>query len=260
MATESGYFDIQADMGITKHMGGRIATKQLVRLAGIKKGDKVLEIGSGVGRTACFLAKVYEVKVDSIDISPKMVKRSLARASKMGLSDQVNFICADAQKLPFEDGSFDLIISESVTAFIPDKKQALSEYQRVLKPKGVVAINEVTWKATPDPKMVAYTKLVMGGPTFYTQKEWEKLLISSGFENVTSQIQQFNVKEQLIGELQQFNLLEYLHSLARFSIQMLINVKYWRFMITVLSQPKQLFTFTKKIEQGFYIAKKTDNF
>ena len=256
MPQENDYFDIQADMGITKHMGGRIATKELAGYAHIKENDLILEIGCGMGRTACFLAQEYGCKIISIDISPKMVERSTKRAKRLGLEDQVEFRVANAQELPFDDNTFDSVIDESVSAFFPDQLKAFKEFKRVLKPKGYLAINEVSWTKTPPDGMIEYLKCVMGGVNFHSYEGWKELLSESGFENIEVHERAFNKWEQFVGEIQQLDIIEYLQGVFRFSTQLFVNPQYWRFIRNIFKAPKHLFTFTKHIGQGFYVGQK----
>ncbi|MDF1530889.1 MAG: class I SAM-dependent methyltransferase [ANME-2 cluster archaeon] len=124
---ENPYFDVQAEMGITKHAGGLDATKELVELCHIDENKILLVVGCGSGLSACKIAKIYGCRIIGIDISKGMVDRFSKRAHKQGLADRVEFRVADAQDLPFEDTIFDAAISESVTAFPADKAKALSE-------------------------------------------------------------------------------------------------------------------------------------
>ncbi len=111
------YFDVQADFGITKHLGGLKSTQELLALCHIQEGQLVLEVGCGIGNTACYMAKNYGCRVIGIDISERMVARSQDRAKRKRLETNVAFRVADAQHLPFEDGLFDAVISESAIAF-----------------------------------------------------------------------------------------------------------------------------------------------
>ena len=87
-----------------------------------------------------------------MDIRPAMVERSRERARREGLEGRVSFVVADAQALPFEDGPFDAVITESVTAFPADKQKAVREYARVARPGGYVGLNESTWlRPSPPP-------------------------------------------------------------------------------------------------------------
>ncbi|MDF1556573.1 MAG: class I SAM-dependent methyltransferase [ANME-2 cluster archaeon] len=133
---ENPYFDVQAEMGITKHAGGLDATKELVELCHIDENKIVLVIGCGSGISACKIVKIYGCRIVGIDISKGMVEQSNRRAQKQELADRIEFRVADAQDLPFEDNTFDAAISESVTAFPEDKAKALSEYVRVVKKGG----------------------------------------------------------------------------------------------------------------------------
>ena len=112
------YFGIQSSWGVTKHLGGRKATDRLVELCAITPESRVLEIGCGVGVTACYLAKKVGCALTSIDLSEQMISWAQKRAEREGLADRITFRPSDAQDLPFEDGGFDAVISESVTAFI----------------------------------------------------------------------------------------------------------------------------------------------
>jgi len=107
---EFSYFQVQSFWGVTKHMGGQKATEELVELCHIGKDKYVLEIGSGVGTTAVYLAKRHGCRVVGVDISERMVEWARKRAKRQGLEDRVEFRVADAQDLPFEDGLFDAAI------------------------------------------------------------------------------------------------------------------------------------------------------
>ncbi|OPY30288.1 MAG: hypothetical protein A4E28_00345 [Methanocella sp. PtaU1.Bin125] len=132
-----------AEIGYARHIGGRAATDRLIAKAGINKGSKVLDVGCGLGKTACRLAADPGCTVTGVDIMPKMVEQAKATAKKAGVSDRVNFMEGDARKLPFGDNTFDAVIVESVTVFVEDVARAVAEYKRVLKPGGVLCDNEV---------------------------------------------------------------------------------------------------------------------
>lgn len=100
---KSYYFELQASWGLTKHMGGLNATRELIELCHIDKDSYVLDVGCGVGITTCYMTKEYGCKVVGIDLSEMMVKRSKERAKRKGVEDKVEFRVADAQNLPFKD-------------------------------------------------------------------------------------------------------------------------------------------------------------
>jgi cyclopropane fatty-acyl-phospholipid synthase-like methyltransferase len=76
---ESLFFELQSDFGITKHMGGRKATDELIELCHLEAGQSVLEVGCGVGSTTCYLAGECDLLVTSVDISLRMVERAPVR-------------------------------------------------------------------------------------------------------------------------------------------------------------------------------------
>lgn len=177
---ESSYFEVQAYWGMTKHMGGLKATEQLVELCHINQDIYVLVVGCGVGVTPCYLAKRYGCRVIGVDLSTKMVERSRERAKREGIENKAEFRMADAQNLPFEDATFDAVICESVNAFIENKPRALSEYVRVIKPRGYVGLNEVTWLKAPPQELAAYLYRIMGAEFLTCNNGWKELLEGSG--------------------------------------------------------------------------------
>ncbi|MEW6455169.1 MAG: class I SAM-dependent methyltransferase [Acidobacteriota bacterium] len=137
------YFELQAYWGITKHMGGLEATKELIELCKINKDKHILDVGCGVGKTTCYIVKRYDCKVMGVDISQSMIERSSERVKREGVEDKVNLIMADAQNLPFKERVFDAVICESVTAFPKDKKRAVNEYARVVKQRQKLSFQKV---------------------------------------------------------------------------------------------------------------------
>lgn len=106
-------------------------------LSPITKGEKVLDIGCGAGVDAIFAGKMVGTAgaVTGIDLVPEMLARAKENASLAGV-DNITFIEASAEKLPFPDLSFDAVISNGVFNLVIDKVTALKEVWRVLKPGG----------------------------------------------------------------------------------------------------------------------------
>jgi len=197
LESEPSYLELQAHMGTTKHMGGLDATEELVELCHINKDTYVLDVGCGVGATACYLAKRYGCKVVGTDISEKMIDWANRRAKREGVEDRVEFRVADAQNLPFEDARFDVVICESVTTFIADKRRAVSEYVRVTKPGGYVGLNEETWvKAPPPIELVEYISRTWGNAKAETSDCWKELLEGSGARDIVVRTYQFSAQRE----------------------------------------------------------------
>jgi ubiquinone/menaquinone biosynthesis C-methylase UbiE len=145
------YFELLADAGMTKHLGSMEATRELVDMCRIDDGKYVLDVGCGVGATPVYLAKDVGCRVMGVDLLDKMIEQSREWVKAEGLEDRVDFRVADARNLPFEDGCFDAVISESVNVFFNDKSQAMREYIRVTKPGGYIGMTEITWLKPPSP-------------------------------------------------------------------------------------------------------------
>ena len=106
---------------MTKHLGSVQTTDELVRLCGVGADSYELDVGCGAGVTPCYLAKEYLCRVVGVDILPAMVKRSREKAQREGVEDRVEFRVADTQNLPFDAEIFNVVLTESVTAFPVDK-------------------------------------------------------------------------------------------------------------------------------------------
>jgi len=252
----SVYFDLQADMGITKHMGGRRATRELLELCQVQEGQYVLEVGCGLGRTACAMAREGGCRVVGVDSSERMVARSRERARRQGMGSRVQFTVADAQELPFDGALFDVVVDESVTAFVKDKGKAVSEYVRVVKSGGHVGLNEVTWMRTPSPELVEYLSLVMGQADFLTSGGWKELLEGSGLGDLTVRSYAFDARRQFVEEVRQLDLRETMGGWYRLLTQSVANPAYREFVKQVMSAPRNLFRFVKYVGYGIYVGRK----
>lgn len=253
---ESAYFELQAYWGMTKHMGGLKATEQLVELCHIDKGKYVLVVGCGVGGTPCYLAKRYGCRAVGVDISERMIGRSNERAKREGVKDRVEFRIADAQNLPFEDGLFDVVITESVNAFVEDKQRAASEYVRVIKPGGYVGLNECTWIKAPPPELAEYLSRTMGADFPTCDNGWKELLAGSGLREIVARIYKTNILSQWISEVRQLEFLDFLRAWCRFLFLFIKSPACRRFAKEALTIPKSIFGLFKYFGYGIYVGRK----
>ena len=116
----------------------RAYRQETLRIAGLKIGESVLDVGCGTGNLA-IAAKRHVGPTGSvfgIDASPEMIARAGRKASKAAIA--VTFENAFVEKLPFHDGTFDVVFSTTMLHHLPDKarRQCLREVRRVLKPGG----------------------------------------------------------------------------------------------------------------------------
>jgi len=102
------------------------------------QGQRVLEVGVGTGRNLPYYPA--QSRVVAIDLSPGMLRRALKRADRLGR--HVDFILADAQHLPFREGSFDTVTATCVFCSVPDPAQGLRELGRVSRRDGSTLLLE----------------------------------------------------------------------------------------------------------------------
>jgi ubiquinone/menaquinone biosynthesis C-methylase UbiE len=125
----------------------------------------VLDVGCGVGATACYLAKEFGCRVTGVDLRESMVEAARERARREGVSEQVTVRPADAQDLPFADETFDVVLCESVATFVEDRQQVADELVRVVKAGGCVGLNEEIWLQPPLEEMRRFARLTWDIPS-----------------------------------------------------------------------------------------------
>ncbi|MFN8508896.1 MAG: class I SAM-dependent methyltransferase [Dehalococcoidia bacterium] len=125
------------------HAGGAQATRALAAAVAIKPGERVLDVGSGLGGPARMLAAECGADVTGIDLSPNLVEGATALTARCGLSDRVRFEQGDATTLPYGDASFDVVWTQHAVMNIEDRAALYAEMARVLKPGGRLAFQDI---------------------------------------------------------------------------------------------------------------------
>ena len=127
-----------AGEGYESYMGrwSRLLAPKLIEFAGVKEGERVLDVGTGTGALASSLERgLRTVEVVAVDPSEGFI----AFAQKNGASGRIRFEVGDAQALRFPDASFDAAMALLVINFVPDPRKALAEMRRVTRARGSVA-------------------------------------------------------------------------------------------------------------------------
>lgn len=164
--------------------GGPSTTDYLCELLGpkLQPGARVLDVGSGIGGAALFLAKTHGAKVVGIDLAPEMIAIGLERAQEVGAPQGVDFLVGDVLEHPFNE-PFDVIWSRDALMHIPDKPHLFKRLFDLLAPGGQLVITDYARGIPPgSPEFEAYIKST--GYHVVTPEAYGKFLEGAGFVDV----------------------------------------------------------------------------
>jgi ubiquinone/menaquinone biosynthesis C-methylase UbiE len=168
------------------HPGGRHATDQLLQWAAIQPGERVLDIGCGVGTTAIRIARETGAEVVAADISPLMHQRTARNVQAAGLSN-ITAERADILQLPYPVGCFDCVLAEAVTMFV-NRPRAAAELARVSRPGGRVLATEFYWRTSPtDKAREVFLGQVCPGLRFDTVQDWIDIYAAAGLAEIRTE-------------------------------------------------------------------------
>jgi arsenite methyltransferase len=160
-------------------------------IAGLKPGERVLDLGSGAGFDVFLAARQVGPtgRVIGVDMTPEMIDRARANAAKIGV-DHVDFRLGEVEQLPVDDGSIDVIMSNCVINLAPDKPAVFREAFRVLAPGGRLAISDIvaigTLPAAIAADPAAHTGCIAGAASV---AELERMIAGAGFKDVRIAVQ-----------------------------------------------------------------------
>jgi SAM-dependent methyltransferase len=125
------------------HIRGLEATREVAALAGLGPGQRVLDVGGGIGGPARTLAADFDCRVTVLDLTPAFVRLGEQLTARTGLADRVSFRQGSALEMPFEAESFDVAWTQHASMNIGDKERLYAEIQRVLRPGGRLAFHDI---------------------------------------------------------------------------------------------------------------------
>jgi len=156
------------------HIGGRKGSEFVANALNMQPGQHVLDIGSGIGGPARYIANTLDVIVEGIDLTPEFVEAAVEITEMVGTTEQVSFQVGSATSIPFDGDTFDASTMVHVGMNISDKELLFSEIARVTKPDGSIVVYDVMrtgkddlvfpmpWSSTPEYSFVdtvdAYVK------------------------------------------------------------------------------------------------------
>jgi len=174
-------YNPDADLGL----GCGLPTK----FAKIKKGDTVIDLGSGAGND-CFVARAEtgeNGKIIGIDFTPEMVEKARENVKRRGFNN-VEFIHGDIDNIPVESNLTDVIVSNCVLNLVPNKQAVFKEIYRVLKPKGHFSISDIVLIGDLSEKIKSAAEMYSGCVSGAIKKdEYLGFIKETGFKNITVQ-------------------------------------------------------------------------
>ncbi|RPD51175.1 arsenite methyltransferase [Paracnuella aquatica] len=157
--------------------------------AKIKKGDVVIDLGSGAGND-CFVARHQTGeggKVIGVDFTPAMIEKARANAEKLGYNN-VEFRQGDIEKMPVTANVADVIVSNCVLNLVPNKNGVIKEIYRVLKPGGHFSISDIVLEGELPKGIKEAAEMYAGCVAGAIQKQvYLDLISANGFQNITVQ-------------------------------------------------------------------------
>jgi arsenite methyltransferase len=164
------------------HPGGELLTRRLAELAGIAPGTRVVDVACGTGASARLLARDLGAEVVGVDLGARTIERATWQA---GGAEGVRFVQGDAEALPLPGRSFDVALSECSLCTFPDKRRAVDEMARVLRPGGAIAVADVTATLTAlPPELRTAAARIACVADARTEDDYVELLRGAGCEVV----------------------------------------------------------------------------
>src|SRR5947209_6793886 len=164
------------------HGRGLLASQELAAQLALQPGERVLDIGSGIGGPARWFAATCAVQVTGVDLTPEFCAAAEALNAATGLGDRVRIIHGSALALPVPDGAFDAGYSQNVIMNIADKRQFYREAFRALRPGGRLALSNLCAGPAGEPYFPAPWATTRETSFLASPDEMRADLIAAGFE------------------------------------------------------------------------------
>src|SRR5690349_11532097 len=164
------------------HGRGVVATREIAEQLALQPGERVLDIGSGIGGPARWFAATYGVHVTGVDLTPEFCAAAEMLNALAGLTDRVRIIQGSALDLPVPDSAFDAAYSQNVIMNIADKQQFYREAFRALRPGGRQELSNLCAGPAGEPYFPAPWATTRETSFLATPDEMRADLIAAGFD------------------------------------------------------------------------------
>ena len=163
------------------HGRGPVATDELAALLQPQPGERLLDIGSGIGGPARWIAARCDVHVTGVDLTPEFCAAARALNEASGMADRVTILEGSALDLPLPEAGFNRAYTQNVIMNIPDKRQFYREAFRVLRPGGMLALSNLCAGPNGEPYYPAPWATTAATSFLATVDEMRADLVAAGF-------------------------------------------------------------------------------
>jgi sarcosine/dimethylglycine N-methyltransferase len=167
------------------HGRGVVATQELYAVLQPQPGEHILDIGSGIGGPARWIAAKAGCHVTGVDLTPEFCAAAEALNAATGMADKVKIMQGSALDLPLPDAAFDRAYSQNVVMNIADKRRFYREAYRVLRPGGVLALSNLCAGPAGEPYFPVPWATTAATSFLATPEEMRGDLLAAGFEIVS---------------------------------------------------------------------------
>jgi len=164
------------------HFGGLEAVDLLADRAGIGAGMHVLDVCSGLGGPARYLAHHRGCRVTGLDVTASRHEGAVRLTELVGLGHLVDFRLGNALEMPFADGAFDVVIGQEAFVHVPEKPRLIAECVRVVRPGGTIAFTDILRRARLTEETFARLQREMTFQSLESLEGYASLLAANGCE------------------------------------------------------------------------------
>jgi sarcosine/dimethylglycine N-methyltransferase len=163
------------------HYAGIQVVDILAEQAGVRREHHVLDVCSGMGGPARWMAHRIGCRVTGLDFTPSRVESARRLTRRVRLDHLVDFVQGDATDMPLPDAAYDVVISQESWLHVPDKAAVIAQCRRVLKARGVIAFTDITLRAPLTAKEESRMASQMQAPRVAPVTSYLELLQAHGF-------------------------------------------------------------------------------
>jgi len=168
------------------HYHGTEAVRRAALELGLRSGSRVLDVGSGLGGPARFLAHIVGCHVSALELQPDVHAIASNLTRRCGLGERVTHLCGDALDYPLPDSAFDAVVSWLAVHHIPERSRLCARWVRALRPGGRCYIEDLYMRSPFSPEDLRDIRNVLIGNTITTIDQFTRDLHAAGFVHVTA--------------------------------------------------------------------------